>query len=74
MKATVFCGALLVANVNLARRVFTDDNDGKAKAAELAESITRDTAELQKQHGIKPGLAVVIIGEDPANVNLARRV
>lgn len=41
--------------------------DGKAKAAELAESITRDTALLQEKHGIKPGLAVVIIGEDPAS-------
>ena len=41
--------------------------DGKAKAADLAESITRDTALLQKEHGIKPGLAVVIIGEDPAS-------
>lgn len=41
--------------------------DGKAMAAELAESITRETAELQEQHGIKPGLAVVIIGEDPAS-------
>jgi methylenetetrahydrofolate dehydrogenase (NADP+)/methenyltetrahydrofolate cyclohydrolase len=41
--------------------------DGKAKAAELAESITQQTAELLDQHGIKPGLAVVIIGEDPAS-------
>lgn len=41
--------------------------DGKAKAAELAESITRDTAALLAAHGIKPGLAVVIIGEDPAS-------
>ena len=41
--------------------------DGKAKAAELAESITRETAELEAEHGIKPGLAVVIIGEDPAS-------
>ena len=41
--------------------------DGKAKAAELAESITRETAELEAQHGIQPGLAVVIIGEDPAS-------
>ncbi|MDE0789439.1 MAG: bifunctional methylenetetrahydrofolate dehydrogenase/methenyltetrahydrofolate cyclohydrolase FolD [Woeseiaceae bacterium] len=41
--------------------------DGKAKAADLAESITRETALLQKEHGIKPGLAVVIIGEDPAS-------
>jgi methylenetetrahydrofolate dehydrogenase (NADP+)/methenyltetrahydrofolate cyclohydrolase len=41
--------------------------DGKAKAAELAASITRDTAALLDEHGIRPGLAVVIIGEDPAS-------
>jgi len=41
--------------------------DGKAKAAELAESITKDTATLLDEHGITPGLAVVIIGEDPAS-------
>ena len=41
--------------------------DGKAKAAELVESITKDTAALLEKHGIKPGLAVVIIGEDPAS-------
>jgi len=41
--------------------------DGKAKAAELAASITEQTAALLDQHGIKPGLAVVIIGEDPAS-------
>ncbi len=41
--------------------------DGKAKAAELAEKITVETATLLRDHGIKPGLAVVIIGEDPAS-------
>jgi methylenetetrahydrofolate dehydrogenase (NADP+)/methenyltetrahydrofolate cyclohydrolase len=41
--------------------------DGKAKAAQLAESITEQTAALLAEHGIKPGLAVVIIGEDPAS-------
>jgi methylenetetrahydrofolate dehydrogenase (NADP+)/methenyltetrahydrofolate cyclohydrolase len=41
--------------------------DGKAKAAQLAESITKDTAALLDEHGITPGLAVVIIGEDPAS-------
>lgn len=50
------------STMNLAKRI-----DGKAKAAEIAESITRDTASLLKDHGIKPGLAVVIIGEDPAS-------
>ena len=41
--------------------------DGKAKAEQLAESITQQTAKLLDEHGIKPGLAVVIIGEDPAS-------
>ena len=41
--------------------------DGKTKAAQLADSITRETAKLLDEHGIRPGLAVVIIGEDPAS-------
>jgi methylenetetrahydrofolate dehydrogenase (NADP+)/methenyltetrahydrofolate cyclohydrolase len=41
--------------------------DGKARAAELAESITAKTAALVAQKGIKPGLSVVIVGEDPAS-------
>lgn len=41
--------------------------DGKAKAAELSERITADTAKLLSEHGLQPGLAVVIIGEDPAS-------
>lgn len=41
--------------------------DGKAKAEQLAETITEQTAALLKEHGIRPGLAVVIIGEDPAS-------
>jgi methylenetetrahydrofolate dehydrogenase (NADP+)/methenyltetrahydrofolate cyclohydrolase len=41
--------------------------DGKAKAAELSEQITAETAALLDAHGLQPGLAVVIIGEDPAS-------
>lgn len=41
--------------------------DGKAKAAALSESITTATAKLLEEHGLKPGLAVVIVGEDPAS-------
>jgi methylenetetrahydrofolate dehydrogenase (NADP+)/methenyltetrahydrofolate cyclohydrolase len=41
--------------------------DGKARAAEISEKITAETASLEREHGIKPGLAVVIIGEDPAS-------
>jgi methylenetetrahydrofolate dehydrogenase (NADP+)/methenyltetrahydrofolate cyclohydrolase len=41
--------------------------DGKAKAEQLAALITEQTAALLEEHGIRPGLAVVIIGEDPAS-------
>jgi len=41
--------------------------DGKARAAELAEQISTRTASLVEQTGVTPGLAVVIVGEDPAS-------
>ena len=41
--------------------------DGKAAAAALTESVAKDTAALFAQKGIQPGLAVVIVGEDPAS-------
>lgn len=41
--------------------------DGKAFAAGLVERITAAAARLQGSHGLKPGLAVVIVGEDPAS-------
>ncbi len=41
--------------------------DGKARAAELSASITESAAELFETHGVKPGLAVVSIGDDPAS-------
>ncbi|ADL01592.1 bifunctional methylenetetrahydrofolate dehydrogenase/methenyltetrahydrofolate cyclohydrolase [Brevundimonas subvibrioides] len=41
--------------------------DGKAFAASLVDRITTATAALIADHGITPGLAVVIVGEDPAS-------
>ncbi len=41
--------------------------DGKAMAAERTAAIARETAELVAERGITPGLAVVIVGEDPAS-------
>ncbi len=40
--------------------------DGKAKAAELSAAISAETATLLQEHDLKPGLAVVIIGDNPA--------
>ena len=41
--------------------------DGKAFAAGLRERIGAAVAELVAEHGLKPGLAVVLVGEDPAS-------
>ncbi len=41
--------------------------DGKAFAAGLVERVTTASAALMGGHGIKPGLAVVIVGDDPAS-------
>ena len=41
--------------------------DGKAMAAELADDIRDRTTALLDEKGVKPGLAVVIVGEDPAS-------
>ena len=41
--------------------------DGKAYAAGLRARIAEDVAKLTAEHGLKPGLAVVLVGEDPAS-------
>jgi methylenetetrahydrofolate dehydrogenase (NADP+)/methenyltetrahydrofolate cyclohydrolase len=41
--------------------------DGKAMAAALTAEITQTTAELAASNDVRPGLAVVIVGEDPAS-------
>ena len=41
--------------------------DGKAFAANLRSDITRKVALLKHNHSLTPGLAVVLVGEDPAS-------
>jgi methylenetetrahydrofolate dehydrogenase (NADP+) / methenyltetrahydrofolate cyclohydrolase len=41
--------------------------DGKAFAAGLRARIAAETAQLQSQYGLTPGLAVMLIGDDPAS-------
>jgi methylenetetrahydrofolate dehydrogenase (NADP+)/methenyltetrahydrofolate cyclohydrolase len=41
--------------------------DGKAFAANLRARVTAQTAKLKAYHGITPGLAAVLVGEDPAS-------
>ena len=41
--------------------------DGKAFAATVREKVTEHVSKLKADHGITPGLAVVLVGEDPAS-------
>jgi methylenetetrahydrofolate dehydrogenase (NADP+)/methenyltetrahydrofolate cyclohydrolase len=41
--------------------------DGKAIAADVRKQVAADVKTLQAEHGITPGLAVVLVGEDPAS-------
>ena len=41
--------------------------DGKAFALTVRAKVAEHVARLQADHGITPGLAVVLVGEDPAS-------
>lgn len=41
--------------------------DGKAFSSALCDKVTAAVLRLQAQHGITPGLAVILVGEDPAS-------
>ena len=41
--------------------------DGKKVSAQVKEEVKRQTLELKETHKITPGIAVVIVGDDPAS-------
>lgn len=41
--------------------------DGKAAAQELRNTLAKTVTDLKNKHGLVPGLAVVLVGEDPAS-------
>ena len=41
--------------------------DGKAFAADVRARVAAHVARLAEEHGLVPGLAVVLVGEDPAS-------
>ncbi|MBP1853149.1 bifunctional methylenetetrahydrofolate dehydrogenase/methenyltetrahydrofolate cyclohydrolase FolD [Rhizobium halophytocola] len=41
--------------------------DGKAVAATVIDKVKASSADLQAAAGVKPGLAVIIVGDDPAS-------
>ena len=43
--------------------------DGKQLAADTRAQIARGVAALKAEKGITPGLAVILVGENPASVS-----
>lgn len=41
--------------------------DGKVTAERLRAEVAAEVADLKAKHGLQPGLAVVLVGEDPAS-------
>ncbi len=41
--------------------------DGKAVAAQVRAEVAAQVAAIKQKHGFQPGLAVVLVGEDPAS-------
>ncbi len=46
--------------------------DGKATAQELRAALRDEVAQLQRDHGLTPGLATVLVGADPASATYVR--
>ena len=46
--------------------------DGKALAEEIRREVAMGVAEMQQKHGITPGLAAVLVGDDPASAIYVR--
>ena len=46
--------------------------DGKRIAGEVRGEVAQGVAELKEKHGITPGLAVVLVGDDPASAVYVR--
>jgi len=66
-RAEIFCH--FSRNVETQRAVFglSSTLTGKAFAASVRAEVGDKVAKLKSQHGIVPGLAVVLVGEDPAS-------
>src|SRR4051794_18751747 len=47
--------------------------DGKAVAARVRARAAADVEQLRSEHGVTPGLATVLVGDDPASAIYVRR-
>ena len=46
--------------------------DGTATSKEIRAQVAQDVAEMERKHGVTPGLAAVLVGDDPASAIYVR--
>ena len=46
--------------------------DGKSIAEEVRSEVARGVGEIKEQHGVTPGLTVILVGDDPASAIYVR--
>jgi methylenetetrahydrofolate dehydrogenase (NADP+) / methenyltetrahydrofolate cyclohydrolase len=56
-----------------ATRAAAEVIDGRAVAAGVRERVRDEVASLQAEHGVEPGLATILVGDDPASELYVRR-
>src|SRR6478609_7366135 len=59
----LFCAARRGQRIEMTARII----DGKVIAAELRGRVADEVARIKRDHGLVPGLAVVLVGNDPAS-------
>ena len=59
-------------NMSLGVYVTAKILDGKALAQEIRSEVADGVAEMQRNHGVTPGLAAVLVGDDPASAIYVR--
>ena len=59
-------------NMSLGVYVTAKILDGKALAQEIRNEVAAGVAEMQRNHGVTPGLAAVLVGDDPASAIYVR--
>jgi len=57
---------------NTVSNMMTKIIDGKQIAEKIKEEVREKTAKLYKEKGIKPGLAILLVGNDPASESYVR--
>ena len=53
-------------------RMMGERLDGRAIATQVQEELQADIAHLKQEHKLVPGLAVVLVGDDPASLSYVR--